>query len=515
MKQKLLKITIAAILAAMLVASMILLTACGTSQSDLLPVKADKRAALNDSVEITFESTESFSSAIASLNMIIVYNSDGATYRLYNLETPGYVGTASYTELYYFPNSNGIFRIAVGAGANMKYGAINNFGAVIVEPDKENSSDIELLASGKILRVLTKYYKVTDDKTLSEEIADSKNLNFGIASGDIDKLQLCGDYIYAVTGAGPNYGLNVYGLNGELLKKFSSEAGVTYFILNDGNVLIRKVVTLPVASDEKNYTYFDTTNKYIVTYQIYNSGNKSLKTVNFNYYITSVTSSDSLSDSEKAEYSESYLKLNKIVAYTYNEKRLTISNDYKNNFLVDNSLGVKSDIGLYKITMLDENRYLHESEKSESSYIKDKDGKIIATIGSNFTIETTKIAGGLIVIKNAGTSKFGAINFEGEMVVNCEYDTLTGFFGGAAVGSKGTDYYTVNASGTATKIENYTSLTQTNFYRISNDYYSCNGTKIFAVANAATATINSNLMDDGSRFFRVTEGGVTKYYYVK
>ncbi|MCL1901753.1 MAG: hypothetical protein FWG51_05095, partial [Firmicutes bacterium] len=414
---------------------------------------------------------------------------------------------------------NGIFKVRKGTSSDdYVYGAINIYGTEIVAVNKKNTTDIDLLDGGKIVRVLTEYFRVKSDKSL-ERIADSNNINFSIASGDINNLHIFGDYLYTYSGTISSgvSSLNVYSLKGELLKKFlsESETGTKYFVLNEGNVL--KMKNFRVPDDSNDFTYFTASfQKFKVIYELYNVKNNSSKSIDFKYYITYVQCGEA---SDKEFYSETYSKSNLVRAYEIKDKKYLQANDYLKYLFVNNSLKIEAEQELSTVYMLEENRYLHVSVNGEGSYIKDKSGNTIATIGTNFTPSVTKINSGLIVVAKAVSTtvtKYGAIDFEGNLIVDCEYDELSAFFGGGALGRNGTGssaerYNVIVNFGIVetTKIDTYTQVGGlANFYRSDNDYFAVNGTELFT---ASTYNV-SYLMSDGSCLFRVDDA---KYYYVK
>ena len=509
MKKHLLKIITAVILAAMLVASAILFTACGSvSKNDFLPIKATEGAELKTSEKITFGANESvsFDNVILKddINMLIVKNTVDNTYGLYDLKEQKFVtdGTKDYTSISY--EGNGIFWAEKEISGETKCGILDAKGKEIIDV-KHALDDVDVSDDAKIVRELNKYYKVEKDKTLP--IADADKLN--CALGSLSNVKLYGDYIYEFDGGS----IIAYNLNGEFIKKFNSEPDSDYFILNVGNIL--KMKDFQVPSDSTDYTYFNGADKYKVVYEVYNLKNNSSKTVNFKYYIQSVKAGESWADSQKEYYSENFFKTNVVSAYEIKDKRLITSLDYAKYLAVNSSLQIEVDKELCDIYMLEENRYLHASLTGGNSYIKEKGGKIVATLGSNLSIYPSKTASGLIVVQN-GSGKYGAIDFDGKTVVEFEYTSLTGFFGGGALGFKDGNYYQVIVAldkndVKETKIENCTAEGVA-FYKITTDnkYYSSNGTEMFT----ANSIISTHKLSDGSYFFRINNSGNTEYWLV-
>lgn len=509
----------------MLVMSLVIFTACGGSGADYLPVYKEKTVTLDNSAKITLGTNEEINGTVSGENVIKIKKTvtgtpDVITYALYDLEAKKVVGKY-YASIGTF--SNGIAIVYNVENNVNKYGLINIKGEELKSLTYK-SGEIDILDGGRLVLVGNEYYKVESDKTLATEpIADSTNLDFGIA--DNSNLHIYGDYLYAGSlSTSGTTSLNAYTLKGELIKEFLGETGVKYFIMHDGNVLKMKSYTIP--ADSKNYTYFSGITKYSVNYEVYSLKKKSFSTIKYDKYIMSISCCDNLLDKEKELYTEKSLKLNGIVAYEIKDKLLVQTNDYAKHYLGDNSLKEKYDLGLFDITAIAEDRYLYRSVSNDNSYIKDTKGKIITTIGKNFSISVNE---GILKLENTATNKFGAIDSDGNIIVSCKYNALGSFYGGYAIAllenADGTSkYYSISKSGTETEIKDYIAYSAGNFpnyiiypntlYQKSTlatyDLYNAKGTKLIS---AFDSIISVNAMKDGY-IFRTWESGQSAYYYI-
>lgn len=495
------------ILLVVVAAVMLAFTACGTSIKNFLPVKVQENPALSGATKVTLGTDEIVDGIISEDEMLIINNIDNDTYYLYSLNDNKAVGAKTYTSISYL--GNGIFAASKGTGLDIKYGLINMYGEEI-ESFNYTSSEIEVSSDSKLIRVAYKIYKVENDKKL-KEIADSRDLSFGLSA--IADARLYGDYIYTyniATGL-----LTAYNLKCELIKKFYYESTTSYSTLHDGNVLIKK--EFAVADDAKDYTYINNTGvKYLVTYEVYDLKKNSSKSVKFDYYISYIDCFDYFTDKEKEFFNKETLKLNYVTAYEIKDKKLVKSSNYQKGLFVDNSLNIKADSGLFNIAKLADNRFLFISFTGENSYIKDSNDKVIATIGSNYSISSYK--NGTVVLTNDITQKCGAIDKDGKVVVEFKYDSLSEFYNGKALGNinDGTEkgYYTVFADGSKSSIiTSFGNLYGLDFYTLGSDVYSPNGTKLF---NADIFFMSVDKMENGF-LLSVTERGIfnTTYYYVK